>query len=72
VLELNREAINQMCAPVSLHVVPDAGHLFEEPGALRHVVEVASEWLRTYVADPRAAPIRTGRNQTASHYRSRS
>ena len=45
VLELNRHAMHQMRAPVKLHIVPGATHLFEEPGALQEVGRVAAEWL---------------------------
>jgi dienelactone hydrolase len=50
VLELNRRARRQMTAITVLHVVPDAGHLFEEPGALDEVVAVASRWFRRHLA----------------------
>ncbi len=46
VLDLNRDAMLRMTAPVELEVVPDATHLFEEPGALERVAELAAEWLR--------------------------
>jgi len=45
VLALNRDAIAQMAAPTQLAIVPGASHLFEEPGALDDVVQLASEWL---------------------------
>jgi putative phosphoribosyl transferase len=41
-----------MTAPTSLYVVPGAGHLFEEPGALRTVISVASVWLRRQLGPP--------------------
>jgi putative phosphoribosyl transferase len=44
VLELNRRAIERMPASVRLEVVPEAGHLFEEPGALAEVARMAGEW----------------------------
>jgi dienelactone hydrolase len=50
VLDLNRRAMRQMTAPTVIHVVPNAGHLFEEPGALREVTEVASGWFRRHLA----------------------
>lgn len=53
VIELNRRAMRQMTAPTQLHIVPGAGHLFEEPGALREVYQVASQWFRTQLAKPR-------------------
>ena len=56
VLELNRRAIRRMTTRASLHIVPNAGHLFEEPGALREVTEVASAWFRQYLMPAHAAP----------------
>jgi putative phosphoribosyl transferase len=44
VLELNRKALAQMHCPRRLHMVPDAGHLFEEPGALQEVAALARAW----------------------------
>lgn len=45
VLELNREAIELLGTEErSLEVVPGAGHLFEEPGALEAVTELARDW----------------------------
>jgi dienelactone hydrolase len=44
VLELNREAGKRLRCEWELAVVPGAGHLFEEPGALERVAELASGW----------------------------
>ena len=44
VLDLNRWARNRMKCTVELIVVPGAGHLFEEPGALDFVVRRAGQW----------------------------
>jgi putative phosphoribosyl transferase len=45
VLELNQEALGQLrVADKRLTVVPGAGHLFEEPGALAQVAELAGSW----------------------------
>jgi dienelactone hydrolase len=44
VLELNRRAAARMAPPPCLEVVPGAGHLFEEPGALERVAELSLEW----------------------------
>lgn len=44
VLRLNEEAAGMLRAPHSLHVVPGATHLFEEPGALEQVAKTAKEW----------------------------
>lgn len=42
VLELNRRAAESLHGEVA--VIPAAGHLFEEPGALARVADLASEW----------------------------
>jgi putative phosphoribosyl transferase len=52
VLELNREAAAQISAPVDLQIVPNAGHLFEEPGALDEVSRLAGEFLTTHLTPP--------------------
>ncbi|KQQ97347.1 dienelactone hydrolase family protein [Massilia sp. Leaf139] len=44
VLGLNREAQAQLRCESRLEVVPGAGHLFEEPGALDRVGELAAQW----------------------------
>ncbi|MFJ8074414.1 dienelactone hydrolase family protein [Streptomyces sp. NPDC096176] len=44
VLRLNREAAGLLRTPHRVHVVPGATHLFEEPGALEEVAEVAGDW----------------------------
>src|SRR5947199_2237659 len=42
VIELNEMARDQMRCEVKLEIVPDATHLFEEPGALEKVAQLAS------------------------------
>jgi putative phosphoribosyl transferase len=44
VVELNREAQRQLPCESRLDVVPGATHLFEEPGALERVSELARNW----------------------------
>jgi len=44
VIELNREAQQQLRCEARLEIVAGATHLFEEPGALERVAELASEW----------------------------
>jgi putative phosphoribosyl transferase len=50
VLELNRQARARMRSETRLEVVPDATHLFEEPGALERVAELASAWFVEHAA----------------------
>ena len=49
VIELNREAMRQMRAPVELEIVPGATHLFEEPGTLDQVARLAADWFARYL-----------------------
>jgi dienelactone hydrolase len=50
VIQLNEQAFEQMEAAVKeMRIVPGAGHLFEEPGALEMVVEHAREWFERYL-----------------------
>jgi dienelactone hydrolase len=44
VIDLNRDAMRQMTAPVQLEIVPGATHLFEEPGTLDEVCRLAAAW----------------------------
>jgi pimeloyl-ACP methyl ester carboxylesterase len=44
VLPLNRVAFEKLACEKLLHVVPGAGHLFEEPGALGEVADQAAAW----------------------------
>jgi dienelactone hydrolase len=49
VIELNREAMRQMRGRVELEIVPGATHLFEEPGTLDHVADLAASWFARYL-----------------------
>ena len=44
VIELNEQARDRMRCEVKLEIVPGATHLFEEPGALEKVAQLASDW----------------------------
>lgn len=44
VLALNRRALAQLACEARLEIVPDATHLFEEPGALEEVASLAARW----------------------------
>lgn len=52
VLELNREVLPLFRCPVRLEVIPGATHLFEEPGALERVADLAAEWFRGHLGPP--------------------
>lgn len=51
VLKLNIAAHNAMRCERRLAVVPGAGHLFEERGAMDSVVDLASAWFVRYLED---------------------
>ncbi|HEX4862527.1 MAG TPA: hypothetical protein VFV02_00550, partial [Acidimicrobiales bacterium] len=44
VLEMNRQAAVMMTVENQLEIVEGATHLFEEPGALEQVADLASVW----------------------------
>ena len=48
VKQLNREAQRNLMCINHLSIVPKAGHLFEEPGALAEVAQLATEWFATH------------------------
>lgn len=49
VRDLNQRAARALAAPHRVHVVPGAGHLFEEPGALPEVADQAAGWFTTHL-----------------------
>jgi pimeloyl-ACP methyl ester carboxylesterase len=50
VLELNRQAQARLtAAETDLEIVPGATHLFEEPGALERVAELARGWFERHL-----------------------
>jgi dienelactone hydrolase len=44
VLELNRRALEELRCEKRLVIVENAGHLFEEPGALERVADLSIQW----------------------------
>jgi dienelactone hydrolase len=44
VLDLNRQALTQLPCEKRLEVIPHATHLFEEPGTLEQVAQLARDW----------------------------
>ena len=53
VLDLNREAVTRMRKPARIEIVPGATHLFEEPGKLEVVADLAASFFAQHLA-PRA------------------
>jgi putative phosphoribosyl transferase len=52
VLDLNRRAQAALRCEHHLAIVPGAGHLFEEPGALETVAQLARDWFTAKMASP--------------------
>jgi putative phosphoribosyl transferase len=52
VIELNRAAFSQLQCEKRIEIVPGATHLFEEPGALEQVAQLASQWFTRYLSLP--------------------
>jgi pimeloyl-ACP methyl ester carboxylesterase len=50
VIDLNQQALQRMVTEAKLVIVPRATHLFEEPGTLDRVVELAREWFGLHLA----------------------
>lgn len=50
VLDMNRDALTRMRGVKALRIVPRAGHLFEEPDAMAHVIELARAWFDEHLA----------------------
>lgn len=56
VIELNRLAKAHLYCETQLVIVPSASHLFEEPGALECVAQLARDWFREHVPAVVEAP----------------
>jgi dienelactone hydrolase len=50
VIDLNRAAYDRLNCEKQLIIVPQATHLFEEPGALEEVARLACQWFTRYLA----------------------
>ena len=55
VIELNQQARNRMRCESKLEIIPGATHLFEEPGALEKVAQLASDWFVKHLGAGSAA-----------------
>lgn len=52
VIELNEQALAQLRCEAELEIVPGATHLFEEPGTLEQVAQLAIDWFTHHLAAP--------------------
>ena len=58
VIEVNEAALREMHCERELEIVPRATHLFEEPGAMEQVAQLARHWFEHYLAAVPADPTR--------------
>jgi dienelactone hydrolase len=52
VLHLNEQALAALAGRGKLEIIPGATHLFEEPGALERVAELARDWFLRFLGEP--------------------
>ena len=55
IIELNQQALARLPGRKVLEIVPNASHLFPEPGALETVIDLASQWFERYLASDSAS-----------------
>ena len=48
VIELNNKALKELRCEKKLEIIPNATHLFEEPGTLEEVAQLAVSWFRRF------------------------
>jgi len=56
VIKLNQDACRELRVEKGIHIVPNATHLFEEPGALEEVAAAAAQWFGRHFANRRTHP----------------
>ncbi len=49
VIQMNQEALALLACPKELVIVPGASHLFEEPGTLEQVADLARRWFQRHL-----------------------
>lgn len=55
VIDMNQEALDKLrIRDKRMEIVPEATHLFEEPGKLEEVARLARRWFERYLSDERA------------------
>lgn len=59
VIELNEAALAQLRCEKRMVIVPNATHLFEEPGTLDEVARLARDWFKQHLVSPEAHTTKT-------------
>jgi len=69
VIGMNREALARLrCPAKQLTIVPGATHLFEEPGALEEVAELAADWFTHHLSVAKNNPADSTAHSSESRY----
>lgn len=63
VLALNQRAYEALRCTKAFQVVPGASHLFEEPGTLERVAELAAEWFRQWLSEDPEHVLRSNEDE---------
>ena len=63
VIALNQRAYEQLRCTKAFQIVPGATHLFEEPGTLERVAQLAVEWFRQWLSDDPESALRSDEDQ---------
>ncbi|MFI5274818.1 MAG: dienelactone hydrolase family protein [Ktedonobacterales bacterium] len=66
VIALNRQAYDALHCEKRLGIVPGATHLFEEPGTLEEVAQVAADWFQRYLAPDAPQSPRVNQSEASS------
>lgn len=53
IIDINQDALNQLHVEKELVIIPGATHLFEEPGALDQVAQLAANWFLRHLGGER-------------------
>ncbi|MGZ4823420.1 MAG: dienelactone hydrolase family protein [Terriglobales bacterium] len=57
VVGMNRDAFDRLTTEKQLEIIPGATHLFEEPGALEQVAQLARSWFARYLGTARDSRV---------------
>jgi putative phosphoribosyl transferase len=63
VIELNQWALKRLGCEKKIEIVPDATHLFSEPGALETVIELAAAWFERHLVKRESLRSNSARQQ---------
>ncbi|HEY9745127.1 MAG TPA: dienelactone hydrolase family protein [Oculatellaceae cyanobacterium] len=56
VIQLNKQALQQLCCEKELLIIPGATHLFEESGALEEVARASASWFIRFFGNAQSEP----------------